>query len=78
MNHACVYRLSHSVSVRPFPCLVCTQGDVITVIKRVDENWGEGKLGDKVGIFPLQFTEVRHFHIFIQTPLKLYLIEPCR
>ncbi|KAK2834241.1 hypothetical protein Q7C36_014942 [Tachysurus vachellii] len=38
-------------------CLAFMKGDVITVIKRVDENWGEGKLGDKVGIFPLQFTE---------------------
>lgn len=35
------------------------QGDSITLIKQVDENWVEGKLGDKVGIFPLQFTEVR-------------------
>ncbi|KAF4081000.1 hypothetical protein AMELA_G00155940 [Ameiurus melas] len=39
-------------------CLAFMKGDVITVIKRVDENWGEGKLGDKVGIFPLQFTEL--------------------
>ncbi|KAI7801332.1 E3 ubiquitin-protein ligase SH3RF1 [Triplophysa rosa] len=33
------------------------KGDSITLIKQVDENWVEGKLGDKVGIFPLQFTE---------------------
>ncbi|XP_060771215.1 E3 ubiquitin-protein ligase SH3RF2 isoform X2 [Neoarius graeffei] len=38
-------------------CLAFMKGDVITVIKRVDENWGEGKLGDKIGIFPLHFTE---------------------
>ncbi|KAM9064847.1 E3 ubiquitin-protein ligase SH3RF2 isoform 2-T12 [Sarcophilus harrisii] len=31
--------------------------DVITVIRRVDENWAEGKLGDKVGIFPILFVE---------------------
>jgi len=38
------------------------QGDSITLIKQVNENWVEGKLGDKVGIFPLQLTEVRqHF-----------------
>lgn len=49
-----------------FPCFMCVQGDVITVIKRVDENWGEGKLGDKVGIFPLQFTEVRQFHLSVR------------
>ncbi|XP_014054150.2 E3 ubiquitin-protein ligase SH3RF2 isoform X4 [Salmo salar] len=33
------------------------EGDVLTVIRRADENWIEGKLGDKVGIFPLHFTE---------------------
>ncbi|XP_037657671.1 E3 ubiquitin-protein ligase SH3RF2 isoform X2 [Choloepus didactylus] len=31
--------------------------DIITVISRVDENWAEGKLGDKVGIFPIVFVE---------------------
>lgn len=34
------------------------QDDIITVISRVDENWAEGKLGDKVGIFPILFVEV--------------------
>ncbi|KAK6298013.1 hypothetical protein J4Q44_G00310680 [Coregonus suidteri] len=33
------------------------EGDVLTVIRRADENWIEGKLGDKVGIFPFQFSE---------------------
>ncbi|XP_064875998.1 E3 ubiquitin-protein ligase SH3RF2 isoform X2 [Oncorhynchus nerka] len=33
------------------------EGDILTVIRRADENWIEGKLGDKVGIFPLHFTE---------------------
>ncbi|XP_059554754.1 E3 ubiquitin-protein ligase SH3RF2 isoform X5 [Myotis daubentonii] len=31
--------------------------DIITVISRVDENWAEGKLGDKIGIFPILFVE---------------------
>ncbi|MGH0138212.1 UNVERIFIED_CONTAM: hypothetical protein FKN15_065670 [Acipenser sinensis] len=31
--------------------------DIITLIRRVDENWAEGKLGDKVGIFPVLFSE---------------------
>lgn len=34
------------------------QGDILTVIRRVDENWIEAKLGEKVGVCPLQFTEV--------------------
>ncbi|XP_037657670.1 E3 ubiquitin-protein ligase SH3RF2 isoform X1 [Choloepus didactylus] len=38
-------------------CLTFLKDDIITVISRVDENWAEGKLGDKVGIFPIVFVE---------------------
>ncbi|XP_035416604.1 E3 ubiquitin-protein ligase SH3RF2 [Cygnus atratus] len=38
-------------------CLTFHKGDIITVISRVDGNWAEGKLGDKVGIFPVLFVE---------------------
>lgn len=38
-------------------CLTFLKDDVITVLSRVDENWAEGKLGDKVGIFPILFVE---------------------
>ncbi|XP_032657404.1 E3 ubiquitin-protein ligase SH3RF2 [Chelonoidis abingdonii] len=38
-------------------CLTFHKGDIITVISRVDENWAEGKLGDKIGIFPILFVE---------------------
>lgn len=30
----------------------------MTVIRRVDDNWIEGKLGDNIGIFPKSFVEV--------------------
>uniref|UniRef100_T1J1Q5 RING-type E3 ubiquitin transferase n=1 Tax=Strigamia maritima TaxID=126957 RepID=T1J1Q5_STRMM len=39
-------------------CLSFGKGDVITVIRRVDENWAEGKLADRIGIFPLSFVEM--------------------
>lgn len=46
------------------PC-VCTHGgfrqfqdEILTVIRRVDDNWAEGMLGDKIGIFPLLYVEV--------------------
>ncbi|KAM4676763.1 E3 ubiquitin-protein ligase SH3RF2 isoform 2-T2 [Discoglossus pictus] len=39
-------------------CLKFVKDDIITVIRRVDENWAEGKLGDQVGIFPLLFVEL--------------------
>ncbi|KAM7417833.1 hypothetical protein PAMA_017468 [Pampus argenteus] len=38
-------------------CLSFLKGDILTVIRRVDEHWIEAKLGDKVGICPLQFIE---------------------
>ncbi|AWP12227.1 putative E3 ubiquitin-protein ligase SH3RF2 [Scophthalmus maximus] len=38
-------------------CLSFLKGDILTVIRRVDEHWIEAKIGDKVGICPQQFTE---------------------
>ncbi|KAM9849959.1 E3 ubiquitin-protein ligase SH3RF2 [Aulostomus maculatus] len=38
-------------------CLSFLKGDILTVIRRVDEHWIEAKLGDISGICPLQFTE---------------------
>lgn len=39
------------------------QDEVLTVIRRVDENWAEGMLGDKIGIFPILYVEVNtHTH----------------
>ncbi|XP_078086860.1 E3 ubiquitin-protein ligase SH3RF1-like isoform X2 [Mustelus asterias] len=34
------------------------KNDILKMIRRVDENWAEGKLGDKVGIFPISFVEM--------------------
>ncbi|XP_020290399.1 SH3 domain-containing RING finger protein 3 isoform X2 [Pseudomyrmex gracilis] len=39
-------------------CLTFNKGEVISVIRRVDENWAEGKLLDRIGIFPLAFVEM--------------------
>ncbi|XP_061643312.1 E3 ubiquitin-protein ligase SH3RF1 [Phyllopteryx taeniolatus] len=39
-------------------CLSFHKGDILTVIRRVDEHWIEAKLGDRIGICPLQFTEL--------------------
>ncbi|KAG8548643.1 hypothetical protein GDO81_024702 [Engystomops pustulosus] len=38
-------------------CLKFAKDDLISVIRRVDDNWAEGKLGDQVGLFPLLFVE---------------------
>ncbi|KPP70969.1 SH3 domain-containing RING finger protein 3-like, partial [Scleropages formosus] len=36
----------------------CQQDEILTVIRRVDDNWAEGMLGDKIGIFPLLYVEL--------------------
>ncbi|KAM4748810.1 E3 ubiquitin-protein ligase SH3RF2 [Rhinophrynus dorsalis] len=41
-------------------CLKFVKDDIISVIRRVDDNWAEGKLRDQVGIFPLLFVEPNH------------------
>eukprot|EP00063_Salmo_salar_P045608 XP_014020443.1 PREDICTED: SH3 domain-containing RING finger protein 3-like [Salmo salar] len=39
-------------------CLAFSKDEVLTVIRRVDDNWAEGMLGDKIGIFPILYVEV--------------------
>jgi len=39
-------------------CLTFMKSDVITVMRRVDDNWAEGKIGDRIGIFPISFVEM--------------------
>ncbi|XP_060936079.1 E3 ubiquitin-protein ligase SH3RF1 [Limanda limanda] len=43
-------------------CLSFFKGDILTVIRRLDDHWIEAKLGDKVGICPQQFTELLSQH----------------
>ncbi|XP_054453729.1 E3 ubiquitin-protein ligase SH3RF2 [Anoplopoma fimbria] len=38
-------------------CLSFLKGDILTVIRRLDEHWIEAKLGEKVGICSLQYIE---------------------
>lgn len=38
-------------------CLGFLKGDILTFVRRVDENWIEARLGTKTGICPLQFLE---------------------
>ncbi|KAL3878305.1 hypothetical protein ACJMK2_030668 [Sinanodonta woodiana] len=39
-------------------CLCFKKDEVLTVIRRVDDNWLEGKKGDRIGIFPISFVEL--------------------
>ncbi|KAJ1118089.1 hypothetical protein NDU88_006284 [Pleurodeles waltl] len=39
-------------------CLSFSKDDILTVIRRVDDNWAEGMLGEKIGIFPILYVEL--------------------
>ncbi|KAG8196985.1 hypothetical protein JTE90_013133 [Oedothorax gibbosus] len=39
-------------------CLTFGKGDILTVIRRIDDHWAEGKLRDRIGIFPISFVEM--------------------
>lgn len=38
--------------------LTFSQGDVIALLELVEQEWGRGQIHGRVGIFPLNFTEV--------------------
>ncbi|KAF4799920.1 hypothetical protein TURU_049054 [Turdus rufiventris] len=44
-------------------CLTFTKDEILTVIRRVDDNWAEGMLGDKIGIFPILYVENSYFRV---------------
>ncbi|XP_050355451.1 E3 ubiquitin-protein ligase SH3RF1 isoform X1 [Nymphalis io] len=53
-------------------CLAFDKGAIITVHRRVDENWAEGRLDQRVGIFPIAFVELNQAasHLMNGAPLN--------
>lgn len=39
--------------------LSLAKGELVTVTRKVDDNWYEGKIGGRKGIFPVSYVEVR-------------------
>ncbi|XP_076117620.1 E3 ubiquitin-protein ligase SH3RF3-like isoform X2 [Mytilus galloprovincialis] len=39
-------------------CLFFKKDETITVLKKVDDNWLEGRKGEKIGIFPVSFVDM--------------------
>ena len=55
-------------------CVVCVvQGDVVKLVRRIDDNWYEGRLAHKQGIFPVSYVEVGQEP---RTPLKSFVASP--
>ncbi|XP_064636189.1 E3 ubiquitin-protein ligase SH3RF1-like isoform X2 [Lineus longissimus] len=56
-------------------CLTFHKDEVLTVIRRVDDNWAEGRLGDKIGIFPIAFVEMNDAGKDLMSKLSLNIIN---
>lgn len=41
-------------------CLTFKKGTVINVLRRVDQNWAEGRIATSIGIFPIAFVELNN------------------
>ena len=41
------------------------QGDIISLVRKVDSNWYEGRVGDRKGIVPSSYLEVRGLNSFV-------------
>lgn len=39
-------------------CFILQEGDVITLMNRVDENWFEGYLNGRTGYFPVSYVQI--------------------
>lgn len=51
-------------------CLSFKKGAIINVMRRVDQNWAEGRIdGETIGIFPIAFVEMNsHAKQLIEAP----------
>ena len=48
-----------------------TQGDIIAITKKIDDNWFQGYLGDQKGIFPSSYVEILEGTVISKIP-QLY------
>ncbi|XP_013141306.1 PREDICTED: SH3 domain-containing RING finger protein 3-like isoform X2 [Papilio polytes] len=57
-------------------CLAFDKGAIITVHRRVDENWAEGRLERRVGIFPIAFVEFNQPARLLMNSVPLNRVVP--
>ncbi|XP_055372480.1 E3 ubiquitin-protein ligase SH3RF3 [Condylostylus longicornis] len=55
-------------------CLTFKKGTVINVLRRVDQNWAEGRIGASIGIFPIAFAEMNSLakHVLQQKEEEMF------
>lgn len=39
--------------------LTLKEGDIVQLVKKVNDDWLEGKIGNRQGIFPLNFVDIK-------------------
>lgn len=57
-------------------CLAFQKDELITLTRKVDENWAEGRIGNRKGIFPISFVECNPAAKSILDSFKSYESPP--
>ena len=53
------------------------QGETLQLIRQVDENWMEGRVGDRQGIFPASYVDIlKPPNTPLMTPMSSYATTP--
>ena len=60
---------THVLSIVQFDRKIfLTQGDIIAITKKIDDNWFQGYLGDQKGIFPSSYVEILEGTVISKIP----------
>lgn len=54
----------HGIALYDFPAthsddLALKEGDVVQLVRKVNDDWLEGRIGNRQGIFPLSFVDIK-------------------
>lgn len=68
---------AHKFSLTIPRCVSVIQGDTVSLIRRIDNNWFEGRVDGRHGIFPVSYVEVlREPDTPLPTPMSSYAPTP--
>lgn len=66
-------RAKYSFNAQSAVELSLNKGELVTLTRRVDGNWYEGKIANRKGIFPVNYVEVRYFAITTRSRTKIII-----